>query len=60
MPRPGWLERQYENAKEDIRNWPMWMRTDLHKVASAKRKVAWVDTRQGQAQKEPSKKSAAS
>lgn len=25
MPRPGWIERQYRSALEDVKTWPKWM-----------------------------------
>jgi hypothetical protein len=25
---PGWLNRQLEKAREDVKNWPSWMRRE--------------------------------
>ena len=26
MPRPGWLNRQFEKAARDVEQWPDWMK----------------------------------
>jgi hypothetical protein len=28
MPRPGWLQRQFERAASEIRQWPDWMQSE--------------------------------
>lgn len=32
--QPGWLDRQFKSAAEDVKNWPDWMRNALKKESA--------------------------
>ena len=51
MLKPGWLDRQFDRALEDIKSWPEWMRRE-----AGLEDLAETEKRDTPAKKEENKK----
>jgi len=54
MLRPGWLNRQFEKVKNDVKDWPDWMKREIGldlKYDTTTPKVVPKERAQGQTNK---------